>query len=85
MKLTLDQNYKPKPKMDMCRCSNCNWSGKADDCETEWESDGWECPAYQIHLCPKCENGGCIDDYWYSDPELMKLEIEKHNKMTQLE
>jgi len=51
---------------DMCSCSICGWKGKCDDCETEWEQDGWEGNRYQIHLCPICEDGGSIDDYWTS-------------------
>jgi len=27
---------------------------------------GWEY-TYTIHLCPECEDGGCIDDYWYKN------------------
>jgi hypothetical protein len=54
------------PKADMCKCSICNWKGKTSDCETEWESEGWEYPEYQIHICPKCKDGGCIDNYWFS-------------------
>lgn len=65
------------PLCDMCRCSNCGWSGKTSDCETEMESDGWEMPSYQIHLCPKCEDGGCVDDYFYS--EQLWEELEKKN------
>ena len=51
---------------NVCRCSNCAWEGLVSDCEEEQEQDGWEGPTYTIHLCPKCEDGGCIDDYWYS-------------------
>lgn len=61
-----DMVNKPK-KCDMCKCSNCGWEGFCHECETEWESEGWEYPSYQVHLCPKCDDGGCIDDYWYSD------------------
>lgn len=57
-----------EPKADMCSCSNCGWKGQCSDCETEWESDGWEYPKYQIHLCPVCEDGGDIDNYWFSTP-----------------
>ena len=52
---------------DMCSCSNCGWKGTVFDCETDTESDGWEYPTYTIHLCPECEDGGCIDDYWYKN------------------
>lgn len=81
----LNKDYVPAAKMDMCKCANCDWSGPTDDCETEMESDGWEYPEYEILLCPKCEDGGCIDDYWYSDEELQKLEVEKYNKTIQLD
>jgi len=59
----------PKHNPDMCGCSNCGWKGKCSDCKTDWESEGWEYPEYQIHLCPVCDDGGCIDDYWYSEDE----------------
>jgi len=82
--LFIDPNYVPEPKMDMCKCSNCGWSGKVSDCETEMESDGWEYPEYEIVICPKCDDG-CVDDFWYSDIELQKEEIKKWDKYTQLE
>lgn len=66
------------PLADMCRCSICGWKGKVSKCETEWESDGWEYQPYQIHLCPKCKDGGCIDDYYYSKTLSKKL----NNKLT---
>lgn len=67
---------KPEPKADMCGCSICGWKGKCSGCETAWESDGWEYPQYEIHLCPKCEDGGCVDDYWYSDEVINELQKE---------
>lgn len=72
----LNPNYKPQAVMDMCRCNNCDWSGKVDDAIAEIESDGWEYPEYTVHNCPKCEEG-FIEDYWYSDEEIEKLELEK--------
>ena len=63
--------HEPEVKVDMCSCSNCGWKGKVSDCESEWESDGWEYPEYLIELCPKCEDGGLIEDYWYS-PKMLK-------------
>lgn len=56
--------------IDMCSCSNCGWEGKVSDCEQMKEQDGWENPPYWIHLCPVCEDGGCIDDYWPSEEGL---------------
>lgn len=65
--LLIDDDSVPAP--DMCSCANCGWKGKASDCERTKESEGWEYPSYWIHLCPVCEDGGCIDDYWYSGEE----------------
>ena len=60
---------KSLPKMDMCQCDLCGWSGKVSECEVEWERDGWEYPEYQIHLCPKCDDGYMVE-YWYSEESL---------------
>ena len=69
-KLLEDVTPKPKkPSPDMCGCSNCDWKGKTTDCELVEESEGWEYPTYWVHLCPECEDGGCIDNYWYSDEQ----------------
>jgi len=57
------------PVPDMCSCSICSWEGQVSECETGWDQDGYESEPYQIHLCPVCEDGGCIDDYWYSGDE----------------
>jgi len=52
---------------DMCKCSACCNTFKVDDCETEHDHhDGWEMPAYTEILCPTCEGGGCIDDFFFS-------------------
>lgn len=66
---------KSAPLTDMCGCSQCGWKGKVSDCQTEWESDGWEMPSYQVHICPVCEDGGCIDDYFFSE-EMYKEYLE---------
>lgn len=55
------------PAPDMCSCGNCGWEGKAEGLEVELEQDGYEAEPYQVHLCPACEDGGCIDNYWYSE------------------
>ena len=55
------------PPFDMCICSNCGWFGLCDECETEQEQDGLEKPPYTVHLCPVCDDGGCIDGYFCSD------------------
>lgn len=51
---------------DIALCSSCNGRFKASDCETEWEGS-FEEGYYPVHVCPECEDGGCIDDYGYSD------------------
>jgi len=57
---TFDKNAEPLP--DIAICSQCGWRGPVGECEKGEEGD-WENGYYQIDLCPKCEDGGCIDDY----------------------
>jgi hypothetical protein len=59
--LDLAQN-KTAPPADIAICSICGWRGPTSECEIDQEGD-WESGYYSIHLCPKCEDGGCIDDY----------------------
>lgn len=60
---------KVRPKYDLCCCSNCQITFKVSDCEADFgHHDGWEMPPYTVHICPNCEDGGSIDDYWYSNP-----------------
>jgi len=72
---------KSNPLFDMCGCSNCGWKGECSDCETEQEQEGWENPPYTIHLCPVCEDGGCIDDYWYSDQLIKEINGEPNESV----
>lgn len=67
--LLLDATESNEPDFDMCKCSSCGWIGEVSVCETEWDQDGFEGERYMIHLCPVCEDGGCIDDYWPSKSE----------------
>ena len=53
-------------KPDMCTCATCGWKGLVSDCDTEQDGD-WETGYYDSSLCPVCDDGGCIDDYWYSN------------------
>lgn len=55
-----------EPKPDIAHCSNCDWEGPASECEQEEDGD-WESGYYMIDLCPKCEDGGCVDDYSMSE------------------
>ena len=50
------------------RCSTCNFEAPTDKLETDEEGD-WEYGYYLIHLCPKCDDGGCVDDYFPADAE----------------
>lgn len=56
----------PEPIADISKCSECGWKGPISECETEEEGD-WETGYYDVHVCPKCEDGGCVDDYEMSE------------------
>lgn len=61
----------PQGKPDKCRCSKCGGKFNVSDLDVDFGNhDGWEMPPYGIHICSNCEDGGCIDDYWYSNPHL---------------
>ena len=61
-----------EPKCDIGICSDCGWRGLLTDCHSYKEQESWEMPDwYWIFECPKCKDGGCIDDYDYS-PERQK-------------
>ena len=53
-------------KPDIAICSVCGWRGPATECITDEEGD-WESGYYKVDLCPKCEDGGSIDDYDFSE------------------
>lgn len=78
VKITLDlSRLEPKLstdiKPDMCKCQTCGNKYKISECIPDTgHHDGWEYPSYTIHLCPKCEDGGDVNDYFLSD-ELTKL------------
>ena len=56
------------PEPDMCKCSECGGTFKVADCEQDHDHhDGWEMPAYTEIYCPKCEEGGCVDDFFFSE------------------
>ncbi len=61
----------PKPdldKPDLCKCSTCEKTFKISDCHQDYgHHNGWEMPAYNEITCPECEDGGCVDDYFFSD------------------
>ena len=51
-----------EPDADIATCSACGWSGAFDNLDTEQEGD-FENGYHDVHLCPKCPDGGCIDNY----------------------
>lgn len=59
----LNKNVEPQP--DIAICSICGWKGSINLCHIDEEGD-FETGYYLIHLCPVCEDGGCIDNYEYS-------------------
>jgi len=49
-----------EPKPDIAICSECGWRGPVSEC-LKGEDGDWESGYYKIDLCPKCEDGGCIE------------------------
>jgi len=66
-----DPDLEPKP--DIAICSECGWCGPAEECEEGIDGD-WESGYYKVDLCPKCEDGGCVDDYDMSPKRLKEWE-----------
>jgi hypothetical protein len=62
-----------EPLADICACSICGWSGKVEGLETKQDGD-WESGYFKVHLCPKCKDGGCIDDYSMSKKRIVEWE-----------
>lgn len=58
--LAVERDTEPKP--DIACCSECGGRFPVSDCPIEQEGD-WETGYYGVHICPKCEDGGCVDDY----------------------
>jgi len=68
--LSLKEEFDPdkEPLPDIAICSECRWRGPVSECGIDPYGDGdWESGYRPTHLCPKCEDGGCIDDYDMSD------------------
>ena len=59
---SLNEDPDPEPQPDLACCSECGWEGPREDCLIDQEGD-WETGYYDVDLCPRCEDGGCIDDY----------------------
>ena len=82
--------HNPEPKVDIAICSECGWRGSVDDCIKGQDGD-WESGYYEVDFCPKCEDGGCIDNYDMT-PERTKeweewrnkKDLEKENEMSKM-
>jgi len=48
-----------EPPVDIAICSVCGWQGVTSECDIEQDGT-WEEGYYDVHLCPKCEDGGCV-------------------------
>jgi hypothetical protein len=66
--MTVSKGGQALPNLDMCKCSECNTVFKVLETIGEYDHhDGWEMPAYLEFNCPDCEDGGCIDIFFYSE------------------
>lgn len=55
-----------EPEPDIAKCSKCGYEASITSFDRETEGD-WENGYYDIDLCPKCDDGGCVDDYSMSE------------------
>lgn len=67
-----------EPRPDIAICSQCGWRGPVEECGEDTEGD-WESGYYDVDTCPKCSDGGCIDDYDMSEKRAKEWE-QWHNK-----
>jgi len=68
----LTKQIESEPSPDLCKCAWCGKYFKVKDLSTEEEGD-WETGYYNVHICPVCPEGGCIDVYDYSKKQFKKL------------
>jgi hypothetical protein len=69
----LVDDVKNRPNGDIAVCSECGWRGPISECNVVQDGD-WESGYYEVHECPVCMDGGCIDDYDYSPEQAKKLD-----------
>lgn len=71
---TLRVSSPVEPKPDMCKCYECNYEFEVDTCIKDFgHHNGWELPPYTEILCPVCEDGGEINDFWFSEDVLSQI------------
>ena len=81
--LAQEREESTEPKPDIACCSSCGWRGPTATCQTESEGS-WETGYYQVHVCPVCEDGGCVDDYDMSPEQLAKWNAWSNKKIDQI-
>jgi len=69
-----------EPLPDLGKCSDCGKTYKLSGCPTDVEGD-WETGYFNVVICPVCEDGGCIDDYFYSKKQMKKY-LKWENNLT---
>jgi len=67
------ENKDVEPLPDIAICCICGWRGPVEQCGQDEDGD-WENGYYQIDTCPRCEDGGCIDDYDMTEDRLKEWE-----------
>ena len=60
-----------EPQPDIAICTVCETRTPVTECPQERDGD-WESGYFMVHVCPVCEDGGCIDDYGMSEQQLSK-------------
>lgn len=57
LKFIIRKNPQPEPVLTMATCTECGWTGRIEDCDTEEDGD-WETGYVTVHVCPVCDEGG---------------------------
>ena len=69
LEAAIDSGQKKEPKVNVCSCNDCGGTFRISQCEFEYDDINYEYQSgrrYGCHLCPVCEYGGEITDYYYS-------------------
>lgn len=65
---TLERGDLAEIRPDLCKCSTCGTTYKISECNSVTDHhNGWELPVTTELECPKCSDGGCIEDYFFSE------------------
>ena len=66
-------NSRKQPPLDIAICSVCGWRGPTSECPKH-EDGEWETGLFDVCDCPRCEDGGMVDDYDYSPEQHKRYE-----------